>query len=130
MASCPAMMVCTGRRHLAVNKRLATNHQAESKRNDADHEVYQFRVLNTESLSERQRDILSDIKLTLEEDDREQLRPLKHVERKKLRETIHKVNEVLTFIVTTDITESNQLVRAAAIVVTRSLGIKKRTMEI
>ena len=40
------------------------------------------------------------------------------------------MNEVLTFIVTTDITETNQLVRAAAIVVTRSLGIKKRTMEI
>ena len=55
---------------------------------------------------------------------------MKHVERKKLREAIQEVNEVLTFIVITDITETNQLVRAAAIVVTRSLGIKKRTMEI
>ena len=74
------------------------------------------------------RDILNDIKLALKEDDREQLRCLKHVERKKLREAVQEVNEVLTLAVTTDITETNRRARAAAIVVTRRLGIEKRTM--
>ena len=72
---------------------------------------------------------MNDIKLALEEDEGEQLRSLKHVERKELREAAQEVNNVLAHIQTADITETNRVVQAAAIVVTRRLDIKKRTTE-
>ena len=56
------------------------------------------------------------------------MRSLKHVERKKPREAIQEVNEVLKLTVTSDITETNRSVRAADIVITRRLGIEKRTI--
>ncbi len=63
---------------------------------------------------------MNEIKLVLEEDKGE------HVERKKLRKAAQESNEVLAHIQTADITGTNRLVRAAAIVVTRRLGIKKK----
>ena len=60
--------------------------ECRSEREDNKEGVYQFRALNPEELSEGLRDILNDIKLVLEEDEAEQPRFLKHVERKKLRE--------------------------------------------
>ena len=51
------------------------------------------------------------------------------MEKKKLREVAKEVNDVLAHIQTVDITETNRLVRTAAMVVTRRLGIKKRSTE-
>ena len=72
---------------------------------------------------------MNEIKLVLEEDKGEQLTSLRHVERKKLRKAAQESNEILAHIRTADITGTNRLVRAAAIVVTRRLGIKKISTE-
>ena len=63
--------------------------------------------------------------MVLLEGDHEQPRSLKHIDRKKLREATQEVN-VLAYIQTTDVTETNRLVRAGAIFVVRMLGVKKR----
>ena len=65
--------------------------------------------------------------IIIEEGRAEELRPLKHVDRTKLREATQEVNIPLAHVETIDITETNQLLRAAAIVVTRKLGIKRAT---
>ena len=86
-----------------------------------------FRIVNSEGLSEKQRDILEEIKVTIVEVRGEELRPLKHVDRTKLREATQEINVLLAHVETTDITETNQLLRAAAIVIIRKLGIKRAT---
>ena len=89
-----------------------------------------FRIVNSEGLSEKQIDILEEIKVAIEEGRGEELRPLKHVERTKLREATQEINVLIAHVETidiTDITEINQLLRAAAIVVTRKLDIKRAT---
>ena len=86
-----------------------------------------FRILNSEGLSEKQLDILEEIKVAIEEGRGEGLRPLKHVDRTKLREATQEINVLLAHAETTDITETNQLLPAAAIVATRKLGIKRGT---
>ena len=78
-------------------------------------------------MSEKQLDILEEIKVAIEEGRGEELRPLKYVDRTKLREATQEINVLLVHVETTDITETNQLLRAAAIVVTRKLGLKRAT---
>ena len=83
--------------------------------------------MNSEGLSEKQLDISEEIKVAIEEGRGEELRPLNHVDRTKLREATQEINVLLAPVETIDITETNQLLRAAAIVVTRKLGIKRVT---
>ena len=66
-----------------------------------------FRIVNSEGLSEKQLDILEEIKVAIEEGRGEELRPLKHVDRTRLRESTQEINVLLTHIETTDITETN-----------------------
>ena len=87
-----------------------------------------FRIVNSEGLSEKQLDILEEIKVAIEEGRGEETRPLKHVDRTKLRESTQEINVLLAHVKTTDITETNLLLRVAAIVVTRKLGIKRATI--
>lgn len=66
-----------------------------------------FRIVNSEGLSEKQLDILEEIKVAIKEGRGEELRPLKHVDRTKLRESTQEINVLLTHVETTDITETN-----------------------
>ena len=81
--------------------------------------------MNSEDLSEKQLDILEEIKVAIEEGRGEELRPLKYVDRTKLREATQEINVLLVHVETTDITETNQLLRAAAIVVNPGIGYKE-----
>ena len=65
--------------------------------------------------------------MVIEEGRGEELRPLKHVDRTKLREATQEISVLLAHVETIDITETNQLLRAATIGVTRKLGIKRAT---
>ena len=56
----------------------------EPVREESERGERSFHVIRVGELTDRQRDILNDIKLALEEDGREQLIQLKHVERRKL----------------------------------------------
>ena len=54
---------------------------------------------------------------------------LRQVERSKLRKVVSEVNDVLAYINTKTIADTNKLLNAAAIVVEKRLGIKRRTTQ-
>ena len=51
---------------------------------------------------------------------------LTNIERRRLREKFNKVNKILTFIETKDITQTNELLLGAGRVVAKRLGVKQR----
>ena len=51
---------------------------------------------------------------------------LRHIERKKLKEEVKKVNEALKYMTTQNITDTNKLLKAAGCVVAKRLGVKKK----
>ena len=89
-------------------------------------EIPFIEFLNDQELSERQQEILLKIKRALEKG--EEILPfsLKRVERRKLQAAVKEVNDVLVYISTVGITETNQLIRAAATVVAQNLGVGRR----
>ena len=69
------------------------------------------------------------IKVALGKEEEVQPVPLKHAERKKLRDAVREVNEVHGWIQTSRITGTNKLIRAAAIAVVHNLGIKQHNTQ-
>ena len=51
---------------------------------------------------------------------------LRHVEKKKIKMEIDKINGVLEVIITANITETNKLIKAASCVVAKHLGFMKK----
>lgn len=50
---------------------------------------------------------------------------MRRLDGRKVRQKVEELDDVLSYITTRDIFETNNLIRAAAIVVGRSLGVKK-----
>lgn len=99
--------------------------QMERQGNDS-HEIH---FKDTEWLTERRKDLLQSIKKVLEDIERHQLRSLRQVDRKRLHEAAMEVNEVLSHIEATDITETNRLIRAAVGVASHDLGISQENFK-
>ena len=79
---------------------------------------------NILELSDHDRELLEEIKSTIENDLDTELQGFKNVDRSLLREHVQNVNRVLANIVTDNITATNNLVKVCAILIGRKLGLK------
>ena len=79
---------------------------------------------NILELSDHDRELLEEIKSTVENDLDTELQGFKKVDRAVLREHVQNVNRVLGNIVKDNITATNNLVKACAILIGRKLGLK------
>ena len=77
-----------------------------------------------EGLSEEEKGIYSRIMEAVNSQERKGLPPLRNVNRKKLKEEVKKVNGVLGKVDAEEITTTNTLIYAGAVVVTERLGVK------
>ena len=79
---------------------------------------------NILELSDHDRELLEEIKSTIENDLDTELQGFKKVDRSVVREHVQNVNRVLGNIVTDNKTSTNNLVKACAILIGRKLGLK------
>ena len=96
-------------------------------------EQTQSDVLGTDEIGEEwceeEKLLVERIKLIMNETNRNRLPNLKRVDKKKLSEELKKVEAVLSKMPTSDITQTNDLIYAAATVVTENLGVKTAKKE-
>lgn len=85
--------------------------------------------MDVASLSERQRAIIEHIRKVLQEGGEGNLVSLERIKRNRLNEFVKEVSDVLGHIKNSNITETNNLVRAATVVVTHNLGISGKAQE-
>ena len=90
----------------------------------ADVQTEQQRANIIERLSDDEKDIYRRIVEVVNSQERKGLPSLRNANRKKLKEEVKKVNGALEKIVVEDITATNMLIYAGAVVVTERLGLK------
>ena len=90
----------------------------------ADVQTEQQRAKIIEGLSDEEKDIYWRIVEVVNSQERKRLPPLRNVNRKKLKEEVKKVNGVLGKVNIEEITATNMLIYAEAMVVTERLGLR------
>ena len=115
------MEITADERHYLEEENRSRQTEDESRNNENG-------VVIEGEMNDEEKEMTSQIVDLMKKDDLQMIRRFKKVDRRKLNDITKKVNCVLNYVITDNISDTNKLIKAAAVYIGEQTGLKRKAV--